>query len=130
MPNTVSFTVPLVPPSVNGYARHTRRGGHYQTAKALGFKEHVMFLARNQWVIAKAFKVEILVSLGKGERGDVDNFPKLCIDALAKAGVFRVPISKMKVPCPQSDSYVYDLHVRKCRAPDGIGCTEITVTAL
>jgi hypothetical protein len=127
---TISFTVPLIPPSVNGYARHTKAGGHYQTAKALSFKEHVMFQARGCRVIAKAFKVEIGVFLGKGEKGDVDNFPKLVMDALAKAGVFCVPIGKSKQPCPQSDSYVYDLHVRKSRAVDGNGYTEITVTAL
>jgi len=85
----IEFTVPLVPPTVNHYIKHTRSGKHYVTGEAQAFKDAVAIFARGQFVKAKKFAVTIRIVFGKGDRGDWDNFPKLVCDGLACAGVFR-----------------------------------------
>jgi crossover junction endodeoxyribonuclease RusA len=85
----VSFTVPLVPPSVNHYVKHTRSGRHYVTAEAKAFKEAIGIIARGHGVFASACEVSIVVYLGKGMRGDLDNFFKVTLDGLVSAGVIR-----------------------------------------
>jgi Holliday junction resolvase RusA-like endonuclease len=97
------LVIPLIPPSVNRYVRHTRRGTHYCTREATAFREAVVALARGIVVEARHYEVSITIYLGKGDRGDVDNFCKLVLDALAYAGVIR------------SDADVADLHVAKRR---------------
>jgi len=59
----------------------------------------------------------------QGERGDIDNFPKLVLDALADCGVFRD--SKGKIV---SDAHVMRLEVTKNdrERPDK-GYTEVWV---
>ncbi len=83
------FTVPLVPPGVNHYVRHTRRGGHYLNKDATAFKDAVAIFNRGGFVQGKVFYVRLDITLGAGDKGDVDNFPKLPLDGLAKAAVFR-----------------------------------------
>lgn len=85
----VSFTIPLVPPSVNHYVKHTRDGGHYVTHEALSFKSAVRLFARGRVVTAKKYQIEFMVYLGKGERGDPDNFCKVIGDGLQEAGVIH-----------------------------------------
>jgi crossover junction endodeoxyribonuclease RusA len=113
----VTIVVPLVPPSVNSYVRHTRKGGHYVTAEAKAFKEAVAFLSCGHSVTAKRYKVHIDVYLGKGMRGDLDNFAKIPIDSLVYAGVIS------------SDSNIESLSLGKARDTSNPR-TEITVTAL
>lgn len=79
---TVRFTVPLTPPSVNDYVRHTRSGRHYQTEEAIAFKDAVALCARGQQIDAKRLAVTMTIFLGKADRGDVDNFPKCVLDGL------------------------------------------------
>ena len=123
---SISFTVPLVPPDLNHYVRHTRDGRHYVTKESLAFKATLATCARGESIQANSFAVRILVVLGKGERGDVDGFPKLVLDGLADAGVFRGPKGNRL-----SDAYVDDLHCKRDRKerPDE-GRTVISVEAL
>jgi Holliday junction resolvase RusA-like endonuclease len=86
---TLEFSIPLTPPSVNSYVRHTKLGRHYQTPDAIAFKEAVAIFARGRSVEAEEFKVHIAVYLGRGSKGDVDNFAKLPIDGLVAAGVIH-----------------------------------------
>ena len=113
----VKFTIPLVPPNVNNYVRHTRWGGHYLTKEAIAFKEAVALCARRQYVAAKKYEISLMIWLGKKQRGDVDNFPKLVLDGLVAAGVIH------------SDAAVYRLLVEKGRDIKNPR-TEITVRAM
>lgn len=65
----VSITVPLIPPSVNSYVRHTRSGRHYVTKEAKAFKQAVALLARGKALEADSYIVDIDITLGKGDRG-------------------------------------------------------------
>lgn len=85
----LSFRVPLMPPSVNMYVRHFRSGGHGVTSEAKAFKAAVATMAGGNYVMAKMFRVNIKVTLGKKQKGDIDNFPKLVLDGLSDAGAFR-----------------------------------------
>jgi Holliday junction resolvase RusA-like endonuclease len=85
--DTVRFTVPLTPPSVNDYVRHTRRGRHYQTQEAIAFKDAVALCAGGQQIDAQRLAVAITVYLGKADKGDIDNFPKLVLDGLKRSVV-------------------------------------------
>jgi crossover junction endodeoxyribonuclease RusA len=119
----IEFTVPFVPPSVNHYAKHTRKGRHYQTGEAVAFKAAVAIHARGETVEGKRFRVTLLVRLAEGQRGDVDNFPKLCLDGLANAGVFRDKKGKR-----MSDAHVRDLRVVVddwTRPKEGCTCFEV-----
>jgi Holliday junction resolvase RusA-like endonuclease len=85
---SITFTVPLVPPSVNHYKVRFRNGNTVVTSEAIAFKHAIAFYVRGMAISAKKFSVRIEVVLPKGARGDVDNFPKLCLDGLAESGVF------------------------------------------
>lgn len=97
------LTIPLIPPSVNSYARHTRSGGHYVTGEAAGFKNAIVLLARHQSVAAEHYAVTVVLYLGKGQRLDADNSLKCVLDGLQAAGVIA------------SDSKITELHVFKRR---------------
>lgn len=122
----LKFTVPLVPPGVNHYVKHTRSGRHYVTAEASAFKQAVAIYARGRSVQGKSFSVTLMIVLGKGDRGDVDGFPKLVLDGMADCGIFEDRKGKRV-----SDAYVRDLRViLDCDARPEHGSTEITVEAL
>lgn len=130
MSKTIQFTVPMVPPSVNHYVKHTRKGKHYQTGEALAFKDAVAIYLRGQFVEAERFKLTIRITLGHKDRGDWDNFPKLVGDALAAAGAFRKSKGKYKGKL-LSDAHVRDGRViLDCDARPEQGYTEITIGAL
>lgn len=114
---SITFTVPLVPPSVNHYVKHTRSGRHYVTAEAKKFKEAVAIFARGRSVVAKEYEVQIGIYLPKNGRGDIDNFLKVTLDALVSANVIH------------SDAHIKDLAISKFRDAENPR-TEITVTAL
>jgi Holliday junction resolvase RusA-like endonuclease len=86
---TLSFTIPLVPVSVNHYKVRTRKGHTYVTEEARDFKEALAIFARGGFVEGKSFYVSLTITLGEGDRGDVDNFSKLVLDGLAECGAFR-----------------------------------------
>lgn len=125
----VSFTVPLVPPGLNHYVRHTKAGRHYQTGAATAFKDAVVLFARRAFVVGKSFSVDATIYLGAKERGDVDGFGKLILDGLAKAEVFRTATKKYGAKVV-SDAWVTEMRLRKTRSLLSTGYTEITVTAL
>jgi Holliday junction resolvase RusA-like endonuclease len=101
---TVRFTVPLTPPSVNHYKKPAIliRGGQrvrtmVLTEEALAYKAAVGVFARGE-TVAPAGKRErdnthyaltATVYMGKGERGDGDNHWKLIGDGLVDAGVIH-----------------------------------------
>lgn len=85
----LSFTVPLTPPSVNRYVRHTRSGRHYVSKEALAFKQAVAIFAKGRSVEAKLYQLDIHIFYGKGERGDLDNRAKCVLDGLQDAGVIK-----------------------------------------
>ncbi len=122
----IAFTVPFVPPGVNHYVKHTRSGRHYVTLEAKGFKEEVARFSRGRSVRAKLFAVSLKIVLGKGDRGDIDGFPKLCLDGLSDAGAFLD-----RKGCRRSDAYVRYLCVRldSTTRPEN-GWTEFVVEAL
>jgi crossover junction endodeoxyribonuclease RusA len=94
-----------IPPDMNHYIRHTRNGHHYKTREASGFQSLVAISAgkyRNAMVEAK--EIHIFIYLPPKKRGDVDNFPKVVLDALVLARVIR------------SDSSIVKLIVEKARA--------------
>jgi crossover junction endodeoxyribonuclease RusA len=117
MPREVSFTVPLVPPSVNSYVRHSR-GRHYVTAEAKAFKEAVSVIAAVTGSRlsrpTSEYSVVVFIWLGHNKRGDIDNFSKVLLDSLVYAGVIH------------SDAAVTELTLRKGRDAQNPR-TEITV---
>jgi len=122
----IHITVPMTPPGVNHYVKHTRTGRHYVTAEAGAFKTALALVARGRWIMGKSFEVEAFVYLGSGQKGDVDGFSKLLLDGLQEAGVFRS--ERLDMP-PLSDSYVTDLIMRKRRDRENPR-TEITVRSI
>lgn len=85
----MKFTVPLVPPSVNSYVRHTRKGRHYVSKEAKAFKEAVAIFGRGQTIRAESYEVRLSIYLGRNGRGDADNFGKVCLDGLVEGGIIR-----------------------------------------
>lgn len=90
------FSVPLLAPSVNHYVKHTRSGQHYRSGEADAFMEAVRLYARGKFVKFKWYSVVVNLTLGPKQKGDLDNFGKVCLDALVKAGVIH---SDAKVTC-------------------------------
>lgn len=117
--------IPGIPPSVNHYVKHTRNGRSYVTTEAQSFKDAIGFHARACYVVGKTFNLSLRVVLGAGDKGDVDNFPKLVMDGLAAAGVFRNKKGKIV-----SDAHVEKLvvEVDRFERPE-CGRTEIQVEA-
>lgn len=84
---SIRFTVPLTPPSVNHY-KGTNRGRYFVTDEATAFKDAVVLFAGGQTLEAKRYAVTLAIYLGKQKRGDIDNFPKCVLDGL-KGTVIR-----------------------------------------
>jgi Holliday junction resolvase RusA-like endonuclease len=97
MYQTLQFTVPLTPPSVNhtyqpcmytgkdGYAHRGRK----LSKEAKAYREAVALFARGRVMLdAKAYSVRVIVFLGYRQRGDAGNFEKNIGDGLQEAGVF------------------------------------------
>lgn len=115
--NEIRIVVPLEPPTVNHYVRHTRGGRHYITADAKAFLQAMHIFSRGQSVTAKFYRVRFTVFQGKGSRGDVDNYSKCVLDGLVKAGVIH------------SDAAITHLEIQKIRDWDNPR-TDITVSGL
>jgi len=116
-----SIALDCIPPGVNHYVKHTRDGRHYVAWESKVFMAKLAIACRGkQPVLADEFSVEILVTLGPKQKGDVDNFPKLILDTLAKAGMF-VSMKGKRL----SDSHVTSLTVKKQRGEASTTLVEI-----
>ena len=115
----IQVTVPGIPPSVNHYKGVNRRTGRFFVRKpAIAFKADVALMLQGQQMPrAKSYHVKATIYLGKGQRGDVDNFAKVLLDALQAAGA---------IP---SDSRIGILQIVKRRDPNQPR-TEITIEVL
>jgi Holliday junction resolvase RusA-like endonuclease len=135
------ISVPLIPPSINHYVKHTRLGVHYVTKEAKAFKDAVVIFTRGRHVVANAFSVTIAVFLGNTHGGrklkngtrievpqklDCDNAAKVVLDALETSRVFEAPKPKGK---KLSDAAVSVLKVSRFHDPKNPR-TEITIEAL
>jgi Holliday junction resolvase RusA-like endonuclease len=117
----LSLVIPMTPVSVNHYKKPRRGGfGYFVTKEAKAFKEAVALIAKAhpfKLCGADSYKVSILIALGKGQKGDIDNFAKLSLDSLVDAGVIH------------SDAAICELFMQKIRDISNPR-TEITVEAL
>lgn len=116
----LSLTIPLEPPSGNHYKSFRVIGKHaswYLTKAAKAWHEAVAAIAAGREVAGKAHAISYTVHQGHGSRGDVDNYAKVILDGLVKAGVLK------------SDASVVELHAHKRRDRDNPR-TEIKVEAL
>ena len=112
MSDSHTFGVPLIPPSVNHYklprlkADLTR--GFYVTKEAQAYIDAVCVLSGRQPIAGEYFTVAMEFYLPSSDflRCDVDNFSKVCCDALTDAGL---------IP---DDRYITDLTLTKRRARD------------
>ena len=117
-----SLKVGCIPPSVNHYVKHARNGGHYIDPRAVGFASLLAFeCMKAEPVYGDEFEVEIHVSMGKGQKGDVDNFPKLVLDTIARRGLLRHRGTGRQM----SDSHITKLTVSKFRGEESQTTVEI-----
>jgi Holliday junction resolvase RusA-like endonuclease len=121
----IAFTIVGIPPSVNHYKVRYRNGRTVVSKEAIAFKDAVGYKANGKYVTARSFYVDLRVTLGRKDKGDADNFPKVVLDGLADAGVFR----------DRRGARVSDAHVRRlvvvvdCDTRPAIGETRIEVGA-
>lgn len=103
--SSLSFSVPLLPPSVNHYKQPRRGGGFYRAAECMSFIEAVCILSRKTPVAGVTYELDLTFYLPPSKRSlksnDLDNFLKVSLDALATAGVIT------------NDGAVLDLHIHK-----------------
>jgi len=99
------FTVPFLPPSVNHYKGARKNGGFYRKREAVAFVDAVCVISRKTMVTGNFYTVEIFFFLGPSKRNlssnDLDNFQKVGIDALVRAGVIK------------TDGRILDLNLHK-----------------
>lgn len=82
----LAFSIPLVPPSVNHYVKHTRSGRHYKTKEAIAFLAAVPICAGNRPVRHKFYTIEIILTLPPKAKLDCDNSLKVILDGLVQGG--------------------------------------------
>lgn len=101
----LEFGVPLLPPSVNHYKRPRRLGGFYRGPEALSFVEAVCIFSHKERVPGEFYQVELTFVLPPEKQGlnsnDLDNFLKVALDAIGRAGVIS------------NDGRIMDLAVHK-----------------
>jgi crossover junction endodeoxyribonuclease RusA len=113
----IEFSIPMVPPGVNHYVKHTRNGKHYKTSEAIAWEETFALHAPKLSVQGKTFYLHVAYVLGKGQRLDIDNGNKCALDAVARAGMLRDRDGKVL-----SDAWIERLYVgldRKTRPQQG-----------
>lgn len=128
----LTLTIPIEPPSGNHYKSFRVIGKHaswYLTKEAKAWHQEVFLAAANKgcWttdgscdcrmVKGTAHEITYTVYQGSGSRGDVDNYAKVILDGLVKAGVLK------------SDASVVAMHAFKTRDRKNPR-TEITVRAI
>lgn len=100
----MKFSVPLLPPSVNHYKQPKAGGGWFRAADCIAFVDAVCIFSRRVRVSGNYFELELTFYLGPGRnrgQNDLDNYSKVAIDALVRAGVIK------------NDARVFDLHLHK-----------------
>lgn len=98
----VRFTVPLTPPSVNHYKvpfwnAREQRIDYRITPEAIAYLQAIAYIAAGRSIapttergrLRMRYALSVKVVLGKGERGDGDNFWKCIADGLQQAGVIH-----------------------------------------
>lgn len=102
---SLTFSVPLLPPSVNHYKQPRRSGGWYRAAEAIGFIDAVCIFSGKTLVTGATYEVDLTFYLPPSKRSlssnDLDNFLKVSLDSLATAGVIR------------NDGAILDAHIHK-----------------
>ncbi len=107
----IRLVIPGTPPSVNHYKVKTKRGHTFVTREAKKFKMDVAVMvsevATIGWALADSsqdrYSVTLEIYRGAKQKGDVDNYAKLPLDALKDSGVIH------------SDDAVDELHIFKFR---------------
>jgi Holliday junction resolvase RusA-like endonuclease len=104
----INLVIPGIPPSVNhykGYNRRTRRW--FVRRPAESFKASVAALAEGkQLPKAKGYEIDIMIYLGKGQRGDSDNFNKVVLDALVAARVIPGDAGRNRITVDKGRDWV------------------------
>lgn len=90
--NVLTFALNIVPPSVNHYVTHG--GGHHKkTPEAEAFERDFLRVLppniRERFVTGDRFSVTLHITPAPGGKGDIDNYPKLLLDCIGKAGMLR-----------------------------------------
>lgn len=98
----MDFQIPMLPPSVNHYVTHgieTDRGtgqkyvGHRKSKAAKKFSDDFKSVLpasiRDAYVIGERFAVEFQYFIPPFGKGDVDNYNKCLLDAIAACGMLR-----------------------------------------
>lgn len=144
---SLAFTVPLVPPSVNHYKQPcvyrdrsgVTRKGQRITPEAIAYKAAVAIFARGETIIPAAilaipklssqkyqlnklrYTLRCVVVLGRGQRGDGDNFFKCIADGLQEAGVIhsdaRIKHWNIDVDSNDRDNPRTEIHVELIPPP-------------
>ena len=91
--DSYSFTVPLVPPSVNHYKHPNGKGGFYRSKEADAYLQAVQLFSNNRRepLDFRFYHVDLtfMIEQDKVLRCDLDNLLKLAFDALTHAFVIR-----------------------------------------
>ncbi len=91
----IRLVIPGTPPSVNHYVKHTRSGRHYKTDAAQLFYWDVFYMSNGQTLCNRQRKsknryaVVLQIYRGAKQKGDIDNYAKLPLDALRDALVIH-----------------------------------------
>ncbi len=83
----ISFTVPMIPDSVNTYTRHSA-GMHFKSKRAQAWERDFHLFVKGH-VTGDTFAVTLRFVLGPRQHPDIDNLGKQPLDSLARAGVLR-----------------------------------------
>lgn len=115
----IIFRVPLLPPSVNSVWRKRAGGSFYLTKEAEAYIRAVGLIAPRTLVPAgKMIDVRVCYYLQKKDflRRDTDNFNKIALDSLTKAGLIvddryikRVDAEKFSVESREDEATVFQL---------------------
>lgn len=95
----LTLVIPGTPPSGNHYKKPRGRGlrGSYVTDEAKAFFSAVAALSMGRRVMAKSYAVRIEIFLGARQKGDLDNFAKVALDALVRASVIDTDDRVMRI---------------------------------
>lgn len=86
---SITFSMPMLPPSVNHYVLHPAEGVHIKSKEAKAFERDFPLWSRGRYVTGENFSIAIKLIPGKRQKGDVDNRNKCLLDCIAKAGMLR-----------------------------------------
>lgn len=103
---SISFSVPLLPPSVNLYKRPRKGHQWYLGEQAKAFFDAVGYLGPKQKIEAEFYQVHLKFKFQQKSllRGDLDNLLKVSIDSLVRNGIIG------------DDRYIIRLLAHKCPA--------------